>query len=120
MGSLGSPSTETKITDLNYDCLEKVFRLLSLDDLLNVADCNNHLRIAAESTYSYKYGKKKLRIIYPWRPMKEDAIRKFGNLEPVSITIGYWKKCHKILRCFKHFMRKVELMEAWMDLRNMP
>lgn len=36
------------IFDVNYDCLERVFEFLDFRDLINVADANAHLKVAAK------------------------------------------------------------------------
>lgn len=95
------------ITDVNNDCLEKVFRYLSLGDLLNVADSSKHLRAAAELTYSYKYGKKQLYIF-------ELAIEWDQDIEiGDEINIKDWKRSYQILRCFGHLISKLDI---WMLL----
>lgn len=95
-----------ELTEISNDCLEKVFRYLSLGDLLNVADSNKQLRAAAELTYFYKYGKKKICVNYgvilinnkrePDIEMKDD------------IEINDWKRSYQILRCFGHLISKLE------------
>lgn len=51
-----------KITGLNVNCLEKVFKYLSFDDLLNVSEANFHLREVAKVVYRLKYGRAKVFI----------------------------------------------------------
>lgn len=46
-----------QITDLNIDCLEKIFKHLDCIDIFNVADSNARLREAAKLVYRIKYGK---------------------------------------------------------------
>lgn len=45
--------TET-IVGVNNDCLERVFEFLEFGDLINVAEANKHLQIAAETVFARK------------------------------------------------------------------
>ncbi|XP_055312745.1 uncharacterized protein LOC129574581 [Sitodiplosis mosellana] len=45
----------TKIDDVNLDCLEHIFRFLHLEDLINVAQGNKHLKAAANMTFNHKF-----------------------------------------------------------------
>lgn len=47
-----------KITDLNIICIEEIFEYLDLLNLMNVADSNKRLNIAARFVYRRKHGKK--------------------------------------------------------------
>lgn len=49
--------TTTKITHVNTDCLESIFELLSLEDLLNVTDTSKVFWPAVEIVYRRQYGK---------------------------------------------------------------
>lgn len=54
-----------KLTDLNVDCLEHIFRMLNFEDLINVANTNNKLLIeAAAMVYNLKYGNMTTEISY--------------------------------------------------------
>lgn len=46
----------TKITDLNDDCLERIFMLLDVENLLNVKLANKWLGPAADIVYKRKFG----------------------------------------------------------------
>lgn len=50
-----SVESSIKITDLNSDCLEKIFDHLSAFELVNVADSNTQLKNVAETVYKRKY-----------------------------------------------------------------
>lgn len=52
--SIDKAST-TKITDLNLDCLEKIFMLLNVNDLFNVANLNKSLQIVAAYVYGRRF-----------------------------------------------------------------
>lgn len=52
------PSTfQTKLTDVNDDCLEKIFMHFDLDDFLNIAHANKELKTGADLAFSRKFGK---------------------------------------------------------------
>lgn len=55
-----------KITDLNIDCLEEIFKYLDLSNLLNVANSNKWLKIAASFVFRRNYGKKRVTVIQPY------------------------------------------------------
>lgn len=48
---------QTKLTDINDDCLEKVFMHLSLDVLLNILHTNTQLKPAADMAFAQKFAK---------------------------------------------------------------
>lgn len=54
---------DTKLTDLNVDCLEHILELLSFRDLLNVADSNKILNSVAFTVISRRYSKQNLVLI---------------------------------------------------------
>lgn len=90
------PLDQLKITDVNNDCLENIFDRLSIDDLLNVADANKWLRVAAASVYRRKYGRKEvtqgeLNLNHP------GSIRAFNK-----VNISGLKTCLRFVRCFGH------------------
>lgn len=43
------------ITDLNSDCLEKVFDFLKFEDLINIMDTSKYFHTAASQVYKRKY-----------------------------------------------------------------
>lgn len=45
-----------KISDLIHDCLENIVERLTLDDLINVAQSNFALSLAACSVFERRYG----------------------------------------------------------------
>lgn len=52
---IGSPETK-KITNLNTDCMEIIFKHLDLNDLLNVVDSSREFYSAACMVYKKQYG----------------------------------------------------------------
>lgn len=51
---------EMKITDLDADCLEHIFKYLSIRDLLNVANSRNSFKEGVEHAFTSKYGKREV------------------------------------------------------------
>lgn len=52
----------TKITDVNIDCLEKIFEHLNLTDLNNVAEADVHFLTAARLVYKRLHSSKTVKI----------------------------------------------------------
>lgn len=46
-----------QITDLNFDCLDKAFETLNIQDLLHLADSNDWLKVVAQSLFRRKFAK---------------------------------------------------------------
>ncbi|XP_055308471.1 uncharacterized protein LOC129572528 [Sitodiplosis mosellana] len=94
---------ETKITDINCDCLEKIFEYLAIGDLLNVDDSNKWLKLAAAIVFGRKFGHKNVKItdIYP----------KYGALSERdgTIVVGGLKTCLQFLRCFGESVKKLDV-----------
>lgn len=58
--AMANPTYSTKINDVNLDCLEYIFRYLDLEDLINVAEGNKHLKTAPNMAFNdNKYKKKR-------------------------------------------------------------
>lgn len=89
-------STRTKLTDVNHDCLEKVFLHMSLDDLLNIAHTNTKLIPAAEMAFASKFGKKTFKLPCTSDYQSTTRIQTFGNL----IKLFGLKHSLRVLRCF--------------------
>lgn len=97
----------TQITDLNIDCLEKIFRYLDDWHLLIIADClNKHLKSAADLVFTLRNGKKLLEIyqLFPYRP-QYDTLTSF----PHKMITGNFQLSLKMLRCFGHLLSKLHI-----------
>lgn len=93
-----------KIVDLNIDCLEKIFKQLSLGDLLNVADSNGTLKKGADVVFALKYGKRKVNL----RDL--DFVDRNRDIdEKDNIVLYTWKRSYHILRCFGHLISNLEI-----------
>lgn len=55
-------NTVKKIVDVNNDCLESVFELLEFQDLINLAEANKHLSVAAEIVFARKLKKRSITV----------------------------------------------------------
>lgn len=88
-----TPEQPMKITDLDDDCLEKIFERLDLCSLCNVVASNALLRPAARTVYKRKCGIKKVHIYSSAPGLKVSA---FDN----HISVSGLKMCLQFLRCF--------------------
>lgn len=93
----------TKITHVNTDCLERIFKHLTLSDLLNVSDASEHFKDAVDFVFSSKYAKKaviidEIRVSHP----------RLLDIEISYIRIDDIKTCLKLLRCFGHRLLKLK------------
>lgn len=112
MGNLNVKSVRTplengsdnklNITDLNQFCLEHIFTYLDLEDLLNVADANKHLRPATIGPFTQKYGTK-------WIKFNEAAGQL--SIENDQIKIHNFKTFFQMLRCFGQSIHKLDIFD---------
>lgn len=84
------------ITDMNFDCLEKIFKCLDQNDLINVAESNKHLRSAAKLSFKSKFGKKQMIL--------------FGN-EFYRHRIER-RRSYQMLRCFGHLIKNLKIFAS--------
>ena len=85
-----------KITDLDDDCLEKIFENLDLRSLFNVAVANEWLRPAARVVYKRKFGVKYVRIQKSHHSLPSSLkLTIAGNY----ILVKSLKTCLQYLRC---------------------
>lgn len=85
----------TKIIDVNDDCLEKLFELLDLQSLFNMALANEWLRPAANEVYKRKFGQKEVRLCVDSSQIVERLFEK-----ETKIFVNGRKMCLQYLRCF--------------------
>ncbi|XP_055326382.1 uncharacterized protein LOC129580199 [Sitodiplosis mosellana] len=93
----------TKLTDVNVDCLEHIFKNLSLIDLLNVADSNKQLKPAADLVFASRYGKQSIEINLEFK-----FVRIFERNQQTAKIL--WLFCFKLLRCFGHSITKLKII----------
>lgn len=82
----------TKIIDLNYDCLEKIFDRLDFVDFFSLALSNKSLQSAAVSAFNRKCGVKKIYL----DPMRVDRT----SIDEVRIIVFGLRPCLQLVRCF--------------------
>lgn len=92
----------TKITDLNFDCLEKIFDHLEFNDFFNVSLSNTTLQTATSSTFKRKFGVVNITL---------DPT----NIDRSSVREGcFWicglKSCLWIVRCFGKYFTELHLL----------
>lgn len=56
-------SEPLKLTTINDDCKEAIFKFLNLIDLLNIAETNKQLNTAVCAVFKRKYGNKGIVLI---------------------------------------------------------
>lgn len=61
------PEAKT-ITDICFECLERIFDFLDLESLLNVADTCKRLQMVAATKYGNNYGGKTIFLSPPQKP----------------------------------------------------
>ncbi|XP_055306318.1 uncharacterized protein LOC129570652 [Sitodiplosis mosellana] len=95
---------QQKLTDVNTDCLEQIFKRLSLTDLLNVADSNQQLKPAVDLAFRSQFGKRSIKIDM------ERKIVGFSEKVTDSLTAEIpWSFRFKLLRCFGHLIAKLKI-----------
>lgn len=102
-------SMPTKLTDVNHDCLEKVFLHLSFDDLLNIAHTNTKLIPAAEMAFASKFGKRTIILPCTSDYQSTTYVLIFKN----SINLFGLKHSLRVLRCFGCFISKLVIVKDY-------
>lgn len=100
-GNASADGTVPKLilTDLSYDCLERIFDFLDIESLLKLAHTCRQLRVAATSKFGHDYGK---RSIYLYRVTRETLYRcEPGIHTPFGpVRVNGLNFCFPLLRCF--------------------
>lgn len=105
LGECKRSSERLKLTDLNIDCLEHVFRYLNLSELIAVADANQRLNIAAKLIFLRKYSGKT--VEFQGIHLSRNRRIKFEKDNFGNIHIGDLRTCLTYLRCFGHLIAHV-------------
>lgn len=71
---LTASSDQMKITELNPDCLEHIFKYLHLKDLLNIADARKSLQDPVNQAFISKYHGKTIVSICPSSPLSDPSM----------------------------------------------
>lgn len=90
---------QTKLTDVNNDCLEKIFMHLSLVDLLNIAHTNKALKTAAEMAFARKFGKKQF-----FFSVSSNHLGQFASIRDSLVFIANLRTSLRLLRCYGHLI----------------
>lgn len=93
-----------KIINLSNNCLEKIFMLLDLKYLLNVAIANKKLQPAAHAVFEHEFGVKKVLLHNVHNTPRANAL--IDGAE--SIIIYDFKTSLQFLRCFGAFITHLE------------
>lgn len=96
----------TNITDVNDDCLARVFMELSLSDLINIAETSKLLINAARLAFKSKYGKHEVRL-YGSNSNRKIRYIHYSSLGGYSIKIRDFPTCLKVIRCFGSLIPKL-------------
>lgn len=94
----------TKFTDLNLDCLEKIFGYLNLRDLLNAADSSADFKNALRPVFVIMYHSKLVTI----EKMRQSS-RQSITIDRDGILIEDIETCFQFLRCFGDLISKLKL-----------
>lgn len=86
---------EKTLTNIYYDCLERIFDFLDLETLLNVAGTCKRLQIAAIAYFGEQYGGKLIRL-HCFLFQKRTPI----SIIEDNIVIHGFEFCFPFLRCF--------------------
>lgn len=102
--AVASKMVKTKLTDVNGDCLEKIFMYLNLDDLLNIAHTNKQLKFAADLAFARKFGKCVM-LLYIHRVEWNSKFFLFPN----TVCIIDLQTSLRLLRCFGHLLSHLDI-----------
>lgn len=100
----------TTIVDVNYDCLGHVFFYLDFTDLINVADANNHLRVAAQMEFDRRLKQRMITAFLIW-PLYSPNKEQFYEMEfyDNAIRICVPLLAFKSIRLFGHYVSEIHL-----------
>lgn len=104
---------EIEITDVNTDCLEKIFKFLELGDLLNVRDTCKHFQAAADFAFGQRFSRK-------WIIINKIHIsrKRLINIQPNFVELVDLKSMLQTIRHFGGLIKKLKLKGD--DLENFP
>lgn len=115
-----SSTFKTKITDINDDCLEKVFMYLSLDDLINIARTNKPLKPAADMVFQRKYAKKKINLHIVSDP-KDGSVLSSPKRKNARLYIIYdFRTSFRLLGFFGHLITELTFGSDTINHNQLP
>lgn len=90
---LKKKATNTKLKDVNDDCLSEIFKLLSLADLVNIVESDSHYETAAVRAFKSKFAKGWIDVSNAFDPKteimssSERLLNRFGGaIENLAVT----------------------------------
>ena len=100
---LANNAIEVKsITNIYYDCLERIFAFLDLENLLNVAQTCKRLQTAAAYNFYDRFGRNRIRFFPFWKN------RTFNYRPENIIDVCGQKLSLRFLRCFGGKISKID------------
>lgn len=98
----GVPEFQTKLTDVNDDCLEMIFMHLDFDDFINIVHTSRLLKPAAQTAFALKRAFN-LNIL-----SKSRGYHKL-KISDCNVTVQDLKTSLRFLRCFGHTISKLSV-----------
>lgn len=94
------------LTDLNIDCIEKIFDNLELGDLVNIADANKCLKMCAEMIFVRNYGNKCIML-----DLEPNSLLPSISMQKEWTKISDLKTCLQTMRCFGHLITNLHVKD---------
>lgn len=114
-----TPTESMKLTDVNTDCLVRIFEYLRLDDLLNIAHTNKELKTAADLTFVSSFKKERIYLDMLQKRTKTGRKRiptrshilesKDSNPDGEHYRIEDLQTSLRLLRCFGHLIDRISI-----------
>lgn len=104
---------EVELTDVNMDCLERIFGFLDLVSLLNIAETSRQFQQPAEFVFSRKFSRK-------WIVIDRIHISRTRmiNIQPNFVELIDFKSILQTIRLFGGLVKRLKLKGD--DLENFP
>lgn len=96
------------LTEMNFDCLEKIFMYLPLNDLINIFHTNKTFQQPAEWVFTRKYGSKIINL----------DITAYQTKEIASVKIADLRTSLRLLRSFGHLIEKLIVKSSLSFAKN--
>lgn len=106
----------TKLTDINDDCIETILKLLDFDVLLNVAESDAKLRDVASSVILRRYGRQKFRLVIKCSANNKPKVYKGYTLNDGEVIGFDLRSVLRILRCFGSVCSQISIDYQKMSL----
>lgn len=108
----------SKIIDMNFDCIEHVLKFLDFKDLLNAAQSNQTLNLAACTIISRRYSKQNLKLVIDLIEMNinlssDEFKMRAGVIYPLNFETAL-----KILRHFGRICPKININYSYTTLQQ--